>query len=531
MKKLFLLFALIFIALTAMAQTQDPEGNVWESYYYCFHRTSHGGAVNPVTHTTYVQQDGIFEIFSAYPIAPYSDPSPISIRNIVYGSEQELGDYYVEGEFYGGQIIVPIPQVIQTGAKGGRNAVLTWGTVSYNAATGGTTFVVDSSADCIIYDLENDRIIIEGSSGPIVVEGPDNVSYDATGPSIIWMEEDGEDYDWAGYTEWNTEVCFALDEQPKGEVKTYKRTSDCIHYSYDYGKSTLLFNSTASTEQMEDQAEIVFSNDGKTVYFKDPLQSMSYDTWILGTLSEDKTRIIVPLPQYLCFDPTEYDFGVVLKRSESKINQDGVFEASNDTYFNEATYLIEGNTIKLGLTWADFSAPYPDNFDASGISGFDPYERIGNLEANIVYTLESDTPEPTEKTADPVINGYPMNNSYSYCVEIVPSEPSTIYYRVKKDNGAFTNWTTYANELIFNDRGIYVVEAYAKADNKLPSDKVYHEFEIRVYTGIGEMTAGSQIVESRYFNVMGQEVQQPDGMTIVVTTYSDGTTTVAKVMK
>ena len=533
MKKLFLLFALISIAFTAMAQTQDldPQWNVWESYYYCFYRSSHGGAVNPVTHTTYVQQDGLLEIFSAYPIAPYGDPCSVKIRNIVYGSAQEFGDYFVEGEFYAGQIRVPIPQVIQTGAKGGRNAVLTWGTVSYNAATGGTTFVVDSSADCIIYDLENDRIIIEGSSGPIVVEGPDNVSYDATGPSIIWMEEDGEDYDWAGYTEWSTELCIALDEQPEGEVKTYKRTSDCIHYIDYYNKSTSLSSPTATTSQMEDQAEIVFSNDGKTVYFKDPLQSMSYNTWILGTLNEDKTRITVPLPQCLCFAPNEYGFGFALKMGESKINQNGVFDISNDEYYNEATYLIEGNTIKLESTWADFSAEYPDNFNAFGIWAFDSYEEIGNLEANIVYTLESDTPEPTEKTADPVINGYPMNNGYSYCVEIVPSEPSTIYYRVQKDNEPFTNWTTYVNELIFNNRGIYLVEAYAKADNKLPSDYVNQEFEISQSTGVDEMTAGKQIVESRYYNVMGQEIQQPDGMTIIVTTYSDGTTTATKVMK
>jgi hypothetical protein len=30
---------------------------------------------------------------------------------------------------------------------------------------------------------------------------------------------------------------------------------------------------------------------------------------------------------------------------------------------------------------------------------------------------------------------------------------------------------------------------------------------------------------------MGQEVQQPDGVVIVVTTYSDGTTSAAKVVK
>ena len=529
MKKLFLLFTFISIALTAMAQI-DTVPNLLYSFDYVFHRSSHGGAVNPVTHTTYVQQAGPFEILSNVPLDFGGDAYAIGIKNIVYGSEVELGDYYVEGGWCAGQIMVPIPQVIDTGAKGGGRAVLTWGTISYDATTGETTFVVDSSVEYIFYNMENDRIIIEGSSGPVVVEGPDNVSYEATGPAIIWMEEDGEDYDWAGYCEWYTEVCIAMDEEPEGESKIYKRTSDCIHFGDDDSKSVSIHYPTAYPERMEDQAEIVFSNDGKTVYFKNPLQSMNYDTWIMGTLNEDKTRIKVVLPQFLNFE-NGVDFGVPLQKGESKMNQDNIFEVTSEELYYEITYAIDGNTIKLENTWADFTAPYPDNFVAGGICAYDSYEGVGNIEANIVYTLESDTPEPTEKTADPVINGYPMDNSTAYCVEIVPSEPSTIYYRVQKDNEPFTNWTTYANDLIFNNRGIYLVEAYAKADDKLPSNHLYHEFEISLSTGVDEMTAGKQIVESRYYNVMGQEIQQPDGVTIIVTTYSDGTTTATKVMK
>ena len=529
MKKLSLLFTFISIALTAMAQT-DTVPNLLYSFDYVFHRSSHGGAVNPVTHTTYVQQDGTIEILSSVPLNPNDgDQYEIAIKNIVYGSEEEFGDYYVYGYFMGGEIVVPIPQVIDTGAKGGRKAVLTWGTVSYDASTGVSTFVVNSSADYIFYNMENDRIVIEGSSGPIVVEGPDNVSYDATGPAIIWMEEDSEDYEWAGYCEWGTEILCVLDEQPEGELKIYKRTSDCISSSFGSSKAT----NSANAEQMEDQAEIVFSNDGKTVHFKDPLQSMSYNTWITGTLNEDGTRITVPLPQYLYFDSEDF-IGIPLLMGECEmvLIDGGVLNISREGNYQEITYVIDGNTIKLEDTWADFSAPYPDNFNARGLSAFNLEYSFGAVEANIVYTLESDIPEdPTQKTADPVINGYPMDNGNAYCVEIVPSEPSTIYYRVKKDNENFTNWTTYFDNLIFNTPGIYLVEAYAKADDKLPSDHLYHEFEIRVYTGVSEMTAGKQIVKSRYFNVMGQEIQQPDGMTIVVTTYSDGTTTVAKVMK
>ena len=50
-------------------------------------------------------------------------------------------------------------------------------------------------------------------------------------------------------------------------------------------------------------------------------------------------------------------------------------------------------------------------------------------------------------------------------------------------------------------------------------------------TGIDEMNAGKAIAGVRYFNMAGQEMQEANGMTIVVTTYTDGTTSAVKVMK
>ncbi len=50
-------------------------------------------------------------------------------------------------------------------------------------------------------------------------------------------------------------------------------------------------------------------------------------------------------------------------------------------------------------------------------------------------------------------------------------------------------------------------------------------------TAINEMTAGKAIANVRYFNMAGQEMQEANGMTIVVTTYTDGTSSAVKVMK
>ena len=51
------------------------------------------------------------------------------------------------------------------------------------------------------------------------------------------------------------------------------------------------------------------------------------------------------------------------------------------------------------------------------------------------------------------------------------------------------------------------------------------------YVGVDELNANKTVAGVRYFNLAGQEMQEANGMTIVVTTYTDGTTSAVKVMK
>ena len=50
-------------------------------------------------------------------------------------------------------------------------------------------------------------------------------------------------------------------------------------------------------------------------------------------------------------------------------------------------------------------------------------------------------------------------------------------------------------------------------------------------SSVNELNAGKTVASVRYFNVAGQEMAQPSGMTIQVTTYTDGTTSAVKVVK
>ena len=148
-------------------------------------------------------------------------------------------------------------------------------------------------------------------------------------------------------------------------------------------------------------------------------------------------------------------------------------------------------------------------------------------------------PEPTEQTAAPVFNGYTTDGIHAYFVEINETEPSTIYYRVFVWDPVNNEWVVYGEEdwteyteiLSFAGDGKYRVEAYAVAENKLPSYDIAYEFTVSPLTGLSELTNGKTVSSVRYFNVAGQEMQEANGLTIVVTTYTDGTTNTAKVMK
>ena len=76
----------------------------------------------------------------------------------------------------------------------------------------------------------------------------------------------------------------------------------------------------------------------------------------------------------------------------------------------------------------------------------------------------------------------------------------------------------------------YRIEAYAYIGD-VTSNTVAYEYQVEPWTSINEMNAGKTIADVRYYNVAGQEMTEANGMTIVVTTYTDGSTSAAKVVK
>ncbi len=122
----------------------------------------------------------------------------------------------------------------------------------------------------------------------------------------------------------------------------------------------------------------------------------------------------------------------------------------------------------------------------------------------------------------------------AYTVNLIETEPSTIYYRIGimvDGDYVYGEWMEYTGEMNFTEEGTYMIEAYAVAENKLPSEHIWDGFTVSKVVDVEELMAGKTVASVRYYNAAGQEMQQAAGLTIKVTTYTDGTTNVVKVVK
>ena len=159
-------------------------------------------------------------------------------------------------------------------------------------------------------------------------------------------------------------------------------------------------------------------------------------------------------------------------------------------------------------------------------------------EISMIIVVGPITGEDTvEQTEAPVFNGWMLDDAAdpglrnAMFVEITPAEPSTVYYRVQYPDEVWSEWNEYDGVMCFNDEGVYCIEAFALANGKVPSDDVQYWFVISPTISVNEVNGDKAIARVRYFNMAGQEMPEPDGMTIIVTTYTNGTTSTMKVMK
>ena len=215
-------------------------------------------------------------------------------------------------------------------------------------------------------------------------------------------------------------------------------------------------------------------------------------------------------------EPYTYEGGNLLV--EAKIIEAGTF---GTTYFYG---VISGTDLEVPEDCSIYSYSSPYSGTSTYLVDFLPM-------ATFTYEAAQVPVIPTEKTGAPTFHGYTEDGIHAYFVEILETEPSVIYYRVQYPDGSWTEWAEYEEILSFTGDGKYRVEAYAVADGKLASEQIAYEFVVSPRTGLSELAGDKAIASVRYFNAAGQEMSEINGLTIVVTRYTDGTTSTAKVIK
>ena len=362
-----------------------------------------------------------------------------------------------------------------------------------------------------------------------------------------------------------------ITEQPEGTVVTYMRGGEFVYVSlYGY-----------SAEAQQGRVKVVYAEDGKTVYIQDPLcYGEGVGAWVYGELSDDGSTISVPLGQYVSYNE-EYNYGLILSWGSTM-----AIDLGDDFYWidfyadetvTEATYAIdaENGTITLQGTQGDLGQPAPYNYEATGLAGvWDDDGSLATIEWGTTWTVMGDAaaavpanPEAVEFFDCGDTSGF---TRFDFNINLVdvdgnPLDPDGLTYSIFTDEdqlftfdydtyGPNNGFETDMTEIPYGYSGydFYLRRVYFyrtnMGDNPFfswrigiqlnytvegvtnKSDIVYLEVYPKP-TAVDEVSTGKTVAGVRYFNMAGQEMQEPSGLTIQVTTYSDGTTSATKVVK
>ena len=362
-----------------------------------------------------------------------------------------------------------------------------------------------------------------------------------------------------------------ITEQPEGTVVNYIRTGEFLTSSF-YGYET--------TEQTG-RVKVVYADDGETVYIQDILcYGEGTGTWVVGELSPDGLYISVPLGQYVSYNE-DYGYGLVLAWGSTE-----VIDLGDDLYWlefipddrtMEVSYAIDpdNGTITLVGSEGDMNNPYPNDCVATGLAGvWSDDGTIATIEWKSVWTELGDA-VPAVPANPQVLEFFDSGKEEGYTrldfnIDLVDVDGNALnsdyltYSIFTDDDQLFTfDYDTYGlnngfdtdmTEIPygFNGFDFYLRRVYFyrtnEGDNPLfdwrigiqlnytvngvtnKSDIVYLEVYPKP-TAVNESITDKTVKAVRYYNVAGQEMTQPSGLTIQVTTYSDGTTSTAKVIR
>lgn len=510
----------------------------------------------------------------------YADNNVVYLKNILCGAKNYFGDnFWVQGTINdaGTEITVPMGQSLYTNELEGTVVILGWGVTT--DVGDDVSYRLDENVTEVVYAINGDKISCIGTSGMTTSD-----SFAATGLSAYWSDDDS----WTGFIECNTVLTETapvaapevISEIPEGcQVVTYAYKGECVFGQFSEGWSAC---------PTRGKIDVAFADDG-VVYLRNPMWwHNSYNTWVRGTYNSETGDISVPTGQYLAWSDKS-GYGIQLKWGSTYIVENGIDENGNPIYelrysvdesIREIMFNIHGNYISLLGCDGNINNAYPYNYATSSMMAvYSDNQSLDALELNIYGTAIREVIDGEVCPETPWIEYFEYYGPGDYSVlyfslsfsgylydpstgvyEYVALDPEYLSYsvynqgeRIIFDADAYNlpydmdeiPYSEWSKGYPFSEYSIYFIPGmfdydyyygiilglqvhYTVNGHKNSSDVYYFGFNP---TSTNEVPAEKSVSGVRYYNVMGQEIPAPEGLTIKVTTYTDGTKKTTKLVK
>ena len=521
----------------------------------------------------------------------YGEDGKVYLKNILCGSGSYFDKSWVEGTIEGNEIHVPLGQSIYYSDDWEADVVLAMGNTIQDEE-GYWGIEIDERATEAVYVIDGETITLQGTED--LEEEDDLFGYgltaywtddDSWSGFIEWNTVLTEREPFVTPT--------VITEIPEGcDVYTYYRNSGCIAYSWYYGIYKTATDGKF-TVAFDNQGNAYIQNplwwlDSYNTWVKG-----TYD-WATGIITIPTGQYLSWYEDYEYGIVLGWGSSYVYEDVDEETGETAYYMGTEiDERTTEIQFQIDDDTIYLLGTEGDINAEFPEWGNATGLMTYysddlswtsfeianrDEYgyaEPFGYL-VNLVPAV------PADPTADDWYDcgdesGYsrlyftlpttdvdgnriePEGVSYSIWVDYDGTNPelftfdadtynydlyedmTEIPYDIYNSGYDFHNYLVYFyrtnegdNPLFVRDteNGLYGnigIQAFYTVNGVKNASNVAWLYEIQ--SSVNELNAGKQVANVRYFNIAGQEMAQPEGMTIQVTTYTDGTTSAVKVVK
>ena len=306
-------------------------------------------------------------------------------------------------------------------------------------------------------------------------------------------------------------------EQPAGEVKTYKRTGNALYVSGQY----------ITPGEQSGTIDLIFAADNK-VWFKNILYGCATaygDSYVYGTLSEDGTKISVPMGQSVYYS-TKYSADIVLGWGTTAVSGTNI-TFTIDASVTEAVYAVgeDGSLTLLNSADAPSGSDYPA-YEGTGIGTYWTDDNsFGYLldwktvltpgvgvPKNVVVTPGITTADVTWD-ADPYAEGYDMrwrpwvdNNYWDLAIEDYADDLDG--WGIQDADGDSITWDLTYSDDTYTDLCFYSLsydydnKTGLTPDNFLMTPDVNLEGELR-------------------FSIWGPDADYPDNMMVYAYVYGE----------